>query len=413
MSNLSENNSPNKVLISTENSKEKMSEEDLIIKYIKELKDEEKRPKALSKLSEYYEKNTKLPIYLWYSQGTMAILLQEVISTYRYLSSGKYNREKALKIRKILCLFLSLASNQEISAKFVESKMPIYLYPFLNSTSTAKQNEYNKILVLTIVSNLMKSRDPKIIHFFIKSELIPILLKILDGGLLISKTQAILMIHYILNTDEGLDFICEDKMRCLGIITYTRSMLKYKINVPLTLKTFLRLAQNSEARIIMREKLMKEIMDKNFLKHLDNSSKLLCSSLVKILNEKEEDNKPKINQKELNIKNTISNNNIPNNNLVNDNMKNGNNNNNSNNNQQIKGDMINQYNMNNNMMFINQLNQMKISQPYMMNTNFNDINNYKLYNNGNENFMNNFAGNQNNNNKQFANINFYNLYKSS
>ena len=63
------------------------------------------------------------------------------------------------------------------------------------------------------------------------------------------------------------------------------------------------------------------------------------------------------------------------------------------------------------MMLINQLNQMKLSpQPYM---NYNDINNFKMYN-GNDNYLNkiNFIGNQNNN-KGYANINYYNIYKSN
>ena len=77
------------------------------------------------------------------------------------------------------------------------------------------------------------------------------------------------------------------------------------------------------------------------------------------------------------------------------------------------GEMINQYNLNNNMVLVNQLNQMKISQPYMIQNNFGDVNNFNMYNNGNDNYLNkiNYVGNQyNNNSKQFMNMNFYNMY---
>ena len=88
MSNFPENNTTSKNINSNINTKNQSSEEDLIIKSIKELKDEEKRSKAISKLSEFYDKNKNLPIYLWYSQGTIAILLQEIISTYKYFSQN-------------------------------------------------------------------------------------------------------------------------------------------------------------------------------------------------------------------------------------------------------------------------------------------------------------------------------------
>ena len=91
---------------------------DRIIKLIKELKEEEKREKSLSKLSEYYDKNRNLPIYLWYSQGTMAILLQEIISTYKYLSPCKLSQERAVKICNILKLLTSIATHNEIKYKF-------------------------------------------------------------------------------------------------------------------------------------------------------------------------------------------------------------------------------------------------------------------------------------------------------
>ena len=395
MSNFPENNTISKNINSNINTKNQSSEEDLIIKSIKELKDEEKRSKAISKLSEFYDKNKNLPIYLWYSQGTIAILLQEIISTYKYFSATKLSSEKYSKIRNILLLLTSLTSNEEIRQKFIESKIPIFLYPFLNSTSTAKQNEYIKLLTLTVITNLIISQDPETISFFINTQIIPILLKIIDRGPLISKVPACLMIHLIVKSDEGLKYICEDKMRYSAIILFMRHMLKNKNNpkiIEQTLKTFLRLAENNDARIILKNTLLKEIKDKNFTKHLNESSKILNNSLLKILNEKDEISNNKDNNKKININEQQFNFNI---------------------NQQMNNDMMNnQFNINNNMMMVNQMNQIK--QPYMISNNYNDVNNYSMYNNGNDSFLNkmNYLGNQNNNNnKQYMNI--YNLYKSS
>ena len=399
MSNFKENNIAQKKSKLNIISQNQQSDEDIIIKYINELKDEEKRSKALSKLSEYYDKSKNLPIYLWYSQGTMAILLQEIISTYKHFSSTKLSSEKYSKIRNILLLLTSITSHEEIRHKFIESKMPIFLYPFLNSTSTAKQNEYIKLLTLTVITNLIIPQEPETISFFINTQIIPILLKIIDRGPLISKVPACLMIHLIVKADEGLKYICEDKMRYSAIILFMRHMLKNKHNpkiIEQTLKTFLRLAENNDARIILKNTLLKEIKDKNFTKHLNESSKILNNCLLKILNEKDETNKDKDNNNK--IINNFNNNEQQYNNI---------------NNQSVNSDMMNQYNMNNNMIMMNQpMTQMK--QNYMMQNNYSDVNNYNMYSNGNENYLNkmNYIGNQNNN-KQFMNMNFYNMYKSS
>ena len=398
MSNFHENNTATKKIITNINSKNQLSEEDLIINYINELKYEQKREKAISKLSEYYDKSKNLPIYLWYSQGTMAILLQEIISTYKYFSSTKLSLEKYSKIRNLLLLLTSMTSHEEIRHKLIEAKIPIFLYPFLNSTSTAKQNEYIKLLTLTVITNLILPQDPETISFFINTQIIPILLKIIDRGPLISKVPACLMIHLIVKADEGLKYICEDKMRYSAIILFMRHMLKNKNNpkiIEQTLKTFLRLAENNDARIILKNTLLKEIKDKNFTKHLNESSKILNNCLLRILSEKDEVNKDKDNNKRLNLNELQFN--------INNNNPQMNNNN----------DMMNQFNINNNMMMVNQMNQMnQMKQSYLMQNNYNDVNNYNMYNIGNENFMNkmNYIGNQNGN-KPYMNI--YNLYKSS
>ena len=420
MSNIPENNLSKK---SNQNQKQKSKsnkteEEIIIIKYINELKDENKRTKAISKLSEYYDKNYNLAIYLWYSQGTIAILLQEIISSYKYLSSSKISMPSELssKICDILRLFTCIASHKELKYKFVESKIPIFLYPFLNSTSNSKYNEYPKLLSITVISYLIQTEDPNIISFFINTELTPILLKIVDKGSSLSKIPVCMMIHIILKNYEGLKYICEGKVRYSAIIIFMRHMLKNKNNdiiLKTILKIFIRLAENSDVRNILRNNILKEIKDPKFTRHLNDSSKNLHSILLKILNTKEtkdEGNKNKENNKDINKNNN------------NNNEKNINNNNNyniNNNNQQINinnnnADLMNQYNNlnTNNIMLVNQLNQMKLSpQPYM---NYSDVNNYKMYN-GNENYLNkiNYIGNQNNNNKGFVNMNYYNIYKSS
>lgn len=58
----------------------------LITQYIKNLRDPTKREQALNLLSRKRETFNDLPVLLWYSVGTITILLQEIIEVYSELS---------------------------------------------------------------------------------------------------------------------------------------------------------------------------------------------------------------------------------------------------------------------------------------------------------------------------------------
>ena len=371
------------------------NEEEMIIKWISELKNENTRVKALESLSKHSEKCYNLAIYLWYSPGTMAVLLQEIISVYQYLSSSKLTLDDSHKICCVITLLQCIASNNNTRHEFLESQIPIFLYPFLNNTNKTKPYEYIKLTSLSVIGTLVKLNDPYIISFFIDTAITPMLLKIMEKGSELSKKIACCIVCQIIQDDNGNKYICEAKERYSAVIQYMKIMLKNKFNqriIRCILKIFIRLSKNKDARNILKNDLLKEIKDKNFIRALDDSSKNLLNSLLTILNEKDEC----IKIKDINNNN---NNNISNINSIN--VKN-------NINQQPKNDEdISNQNINNNMMMVNQLNQMKMQQGFMISPNFGDVN-YNMYNNGNDNYMNkiNYLNNQNSN-KGYGNMNFY------
>ena len=377
------------------------NEEEMIIKWISELKNENTRVKALEYLSEYSEKNHNLAIYLWYSRGTMAVLLQEIISIYHYLTISKLTADNSHRICCVISLLQCIASNSATRNEFLESQIPIFLYPFLNNTNKKKPYEYLKLTSLSVIGALVKLNDPYIISFLIDTAITPILLKIMEKGSELSKRIACYIVYQIIQDDNGNKYICEAKERYSAVIRYMKMMLKNKCNhriiINLILKIFLRLSENKDARNILKNDLLKEIKDKNFIRSLDDSSKNLLNSLLKKLNEKEE---------YIQIKETK---NINNNNNNNSNMSNINPINLKNNINQpsINNEDMSNQNINNNMMLANQLNQMKMQQGFMISPNFQDVN-FNMYNNGNDNYMNkiNYLNNQNTN-KGYGNMNFY------
>lgn len=395
--------------IEKEISKKEHKDEELIIKWISEIKNESTRTKAIENLTKFREKNNNLSIYLWYSRGTIAILLQEIISTYQYLSSSKLSLERSNKICAVINLFDCIASQNKTRNEFLESQIPIFLYPFLNNTNKTKHYEYLKLTSLNVIGTLVKSNDPKIISFLINTQITPLLLKIMEKGSELSRTMACCIVYKVVQDDCGIKYICEKKERYNGIIQFMRVMMKNKFSqrlIKYILKTFLRLSENKDARYILKNEVLKDIKNESFIRCLDDSSKNLVNILLKILNEKDKTEEIKEFKKDL-TNNSVQNMNILNNNHINNTKNNINQQLNMNN-----GDMINQNNITANMLLVNQINQLKMQQRFMISPNFGDIN-YNMYN-GNDNYMNkiNCMNNQNPN-KGFGNMNFYGIYKNN
>ena len=388
--------------------KKELNEEEMIIKWINEIKNDNTRIKAIINLSKYSDNNNKLALYLWYSRGTMAVILQEIISVYQYLSTSKLTLEKANVIYCAISLLKCIASNPETRHEFLESKILIFLYPFINNTNKAKPYEYLKLSSLSVINALLTETDNEIISFLIDTEIIPKLLKIMEKGAELTRKIACCIVSQIVQDDNGSKYINETKERYSAIITYMKKMLKNKcskVTINRILKTFLKLSENNDAKNILKNDILKEITDKNFINFLCDSSKNILNNLLIVLNENNEANKIKELKKELSVNNNIQNINIVKNITINNNI---------NINQQLNmnnGDLLNQNNNNTNMLLVNQINQMKMQQGFMVSPNYTDIN-FNIYNN-NDNYMNhmNYMNNFNSN-KGFGNIYYYN-YKNS
>ena len=410
------NNLPNNSFKKIDNKikdKQEFNEEEIIIKWINEIKNENTRIKAIVNLSKYSDKNNNLALYLWYSRGTMAVILQEIISVYQYLSTSKLTLEKSNVIYSAISLLKCIASHPETRHEFLESKFLIFLYPFINNTNKAKPYEYLKLSSLSVINALLTETDNEIISFLIDTEIIPKLLKIMEKGAELARRTACCIVSQIVQDDNGIKYISETKERYSAIITYMKKMLKNKcfqynqITINRILKAFLKLSENKDAKNILKNDILKEITDKNFINYLYDSSKNLLNNLLIVLNENDEANKIKELKKDLSVNNNIQNINVVKNITINNNI---------NINQQINmnnGDLINQNNINNNtnMMLFNQINQMKMQQGFILSPNYTDMN-FNIYNN-NDNFMNNMNYMNNfNSNKGFGNIYYYS-YKNS
>lgn len=381
--------------------------EELIVKYINEIKNEETREKAIENLYNFREKNENIPIYLWYSQGTMTTLLQEILNLYQYLSPSKLSKEILNKTYYILSLIQAIALNSKTRKEFIDSQLLVFIYPFLSNTNKIKIFDLIRISALGVIAALVKRDDSEVILFLLNTGIIPILLKILEKGTDLSQSLTCFIVQRIIYDSKGFSYICEMKERLYAITYILGMMIHSKISQRLKnyiLKIFVALIENKDAKRMIKQESLDKIKDINFILSLDDSSKDKVKKILKSYQDDELGNDIKIKKLKNDLtnknNNTIQNISILNNNINNYNNNNGNQNANN-------GDLNN--NMNLNMMFINNMNQMKIHPGFMMSPPMGDFN-YNICND-NENYMNNNIYNQNPNNG-FGNLNFFNGYKN-
>ena len=134
---LSSQEKPEKML-----EKEKEEEIKQIINWVNQIKDENSRERALEELSHKRESLTDLALYIWYSTGTVATLLQEIINTYQFLAPPKLTVNRSNRACSVLALFQCIAAHPETRLPFLKAQIPIFLYPVLNNLNKSKCYEY-------------------------------------------------------------------------------------------------------------------------------------------------------------------------------------------------------------------------------------------------------------------------------
>ena len=383
-----------------EKPEEKDKEEEIkqIIEWVDQIKDENLREKALEELSHKRESLSDLALYIWYSTGTVATLLQEIINTYQYLAPPKLTVNRSNRACSVLALFQCVAAHPETRHPFLKAQIPIFLYPFLNTLNKSKPYEYIRLTALGVIGALVKIDNREVITYLLNTEIIPLCLRIMERGSELSKTVACFIVQRILLDESGLKYICEKAERLNAINTVLCFMIRNKPSQRLVkhiIRSYNRLAENEEGKNLLKNNLPDEMKSPEFINNLDDSSRKWLMNLNRVLK----------GEKGVNINNMNGNMGLNN---INMNLNNMNHNNGMMGNMGMPMDMNNNPNMGNmpmnpNMMVLNQMNLQ--NQGFMMPQQPNDFN-FQMY--GGDQYLNNgiFIGNQNPNNG-FGNLNYY------
>ncbi|KAL9457484.1 hypothetical protein AB3S75_006517 [Citrus x aurantiifolia] len=176
--------------------------------WIQALQSHETKERALLILSQNKEIRKDLAPLLWNSIGTISALLQEIISVYRTLSSPNLTETASTRVSNALALFQCVASHPETRKQFLKAKLPLYLYPFLNTKDKEKPHEYLRLTSLGVIGTLVKSDNPEAIRFLLQTEIFPCCLTSMEVGSDLSKQVATFIIYKILLHEEGLKYCC-------------------------------------------------------------------------------------------------------------------------------------------------------------------------------------------------------------
>jgi CCR4-NOT transcription complex subunit 9 len=145
--------------------------------------------------------------------------------------------------------------------------IPLFLYPFLNTTSKTRPFEYLRLTSLGVIGALVKVRtfyslmdsaltvlqqndNSSVIHFLLSTEIIPLCLRIMETGSELSKTVAIFIVQKILLDETGLTYICHTYERFYAVGTVLSNMVNQLVETQAVrllkhvVRCYLRLSDN-------------------------------------------------------------------------------------------------------------------------------------------------------------------------
>lgn len=246
----------------------------VVINWIVEFAYGAKKEQALLELGKKREQYDDLALVLWHSFGVMSCLLAEIVAVYPLLSPGTLSVQESNRVCNALALMQCIASHDDTRGLFLNAQIPLFLYPFLNTTSKQRPYEYLRLTSLGVIGALVKNDTPEVIQFLLTTEIIPLCLKIMESSSELNKTVAIFIVQKILLDDAGLQYICATYDRFDAVSKVLRVMVAQQEEEPTSrllrhlIRCYLRMTDNVEARITLKNTLPSQLRDDTFAKVL-------------------------------------------------------------------------------------------------------------------------------------------------
>lgn len=194
------------------------------------------------RLVRIYWKSWEKTFYIFNFLGTIAALLQEIINIYPSITPPTLTAQQSNRVCNALALLQNVAAHPETRSMFLTAHTPLFLYPFLHTSSKTRPFEYLRLTSLGVIGALVKSDEQEVITFLLTTEIIPLCLRIMESGSELSKTVATFILQKILLDDSGLSYICQtyDRFSHVAIILVRKLFTKVTELSSLTIRAIFR-----------------------------------------------------------------------------------------------------------------------------------------------------------------------------
>ena len=262
-----------------------------VYKYINQMQDVEHREEAITQLSKVREQFPDLAVWLWYSTSTIAVLLQEIMSVYPLLTPPTMQTAASNRVSNSLALLQCIASHEKTRKQLIDSGVVLYLYPFLSNQDPRKPFEYLRLTSLGVIGALVKSDDESVVTNLLKTDIVPLCLRIMEHGTELSQTVATFILNRVMNSKDGLDYMCQTPQRFTAVAKVLNQIAQVKKEremsvrlLKLVIKCFTRLAEHPQARSALRDVIPVEFKNDTFEKQInsDQNTKKALMQLLKV-----------------------------------------------------------------------------------------------------------------------------------
>lgn len=192
----------------------------------------EDRNDALRSLVMQKSETPNLSYIVWNTPGVIAVFLSEIFSIYPLLSSKNIDPDVSERVVNILVMFQKIAGDEICYRNLVEANICTYLFPFLHNMGCSGTLDSLRIAALGVLSCLLKQNVSEIAEYFIKIEVLPLLLKIVKEKSDVSRHLAMFILKLMMEQRSVVESICESRDKVAVIMKVLNSVLISVIENP-------------------------------------------------------------------------------------------------------------------------------------------------------------------------------------
>lgn len=232
---------------------------------------------------EFLSANPSKITEFWRYDGIPIFFLQELTNIYEVLDSEKLKNEEVSYTCLVMNVLQVIAGNKDIRNEMVKIQLFFYLYPYMNNPNTTQKYELLRISALSYVNVLIEAQEKTMAEYFKKSELIPLSLKCMDIGSVVSKILASNLFLFILKEKEGLEYAVQTLERFITIGIVLNVVLGQCVHfksvelIRNILECYCILATEENVRMSFKNSLPKNLTDERILYKIKSDD--VCKTL--------------------------------------------------------------------------------------------------------------------------------------